>query len=1015
MGITNERMIDGYFRLISLFLLLAAAVLGQVNTASIVGTVTDATGGVVPGAEVTATHTDTGASQSVESDASGSYVFSQLPIGSYVLTATASGFKTTERSGIKLDATQRVKVDIQLEIGQVTENVTVTSAPPVVNTQNTELGVLIGERQVKQLPLNGRNFAQLISLEPGTTRSGGRTFFNGLTSDGVNITVDGTDASNPDRPSTSNFGGQTQQNILSVEFIAEFKTTTGTFSAETGRALAGGVNVITKSGTNEFHGGAYEFFRNDELDARNFFAAQRDKLRLNQFGANGGGPIVKNRAFFFFGWERVEEVRGQQVTGDVLSSSFREELLAANPELGPLLELQPTPTEPTDDPRIGFHRRSSANRNREDSFLLRLDARPLEKHHLFVSGRLLDSEASQVDLSPLNRRTFPSQDRSGTASWTWIMSPTVINEVRAGMNKQDIPRVDAAFVPRGIGNIDGFINTTGQELLRSNGGSWSLLDNLSYTTGKHSIKVGFEVRRFHNGRANFENPVYQVNSAEDLLAGRFDRVSITIGNDLTRIEEWDWGFYFQDDVRVTPTVTVNLGLRYEFFTSPKEKDDMLFNVVEDPFGPFRPRGEAIFNDDKNNWGPRGGVSWDIGGAGKNVIRAGGGVFYSPNSFREVTALVNPPDRPFRIQIFGPEVPDLRLPADEAAIIQDLSAFPAPTDRNTFDPNQRTSYSVQWSANYQRQLAKDLVAEIGYVGNRGLKLLDVQFLNERQPLGPAPGSNLEFARPNPDFGRVGFQSHSDMSVYHSLQASLRKRFSDGLQFNGHYTWGRAISIGGVDSITASGNDRLQNQIDNRRGSRGRTDFDIEHSFVFDYNWELPIESWFGTMSGLKRQLLAGWQILGITTIRSGETINVLSGFDNFGTGDAQAQRPDAVAGVESKVEGYDTSPDNQFLNPAAFADPCASRGFPRPCGLFGNLGKNTETGPSFINFDFSVFKNFRLTERVNLQWRTEFFNVFNNVNFNPPSGSRIRLSSANFGELTSAARPREIQFALKLTF
>src|SRR5690349_245828 len=329
-----------------------------------------------------------------------------------------------------------------MEVGVVSESVTVTGGASLVATQSTERGVVIGQDQVRNLPLNGQNFSQLIALEPGAVVSGGAVYFNGLSRDGVNISVDGTDASNPDRPSTSDFGGQTQQNILSVEFIQEFKTSKGVFSAELGRASSGGVNVITKSGTNQFHGTTYEFIRNDALDARNFFAARKDELRLNQFGANAGGPVLRNRLFFFLGWEGVRERRGTQISGTVPTESLRQRMLAANPAYSQILNLMPPSTEDRGDPDRGFHRRSAVRTNREDSAIARLDLNPTAKDNVFVRYSILDAYTVVPGLSPINGTEYPTQDRTGTISWNRILSAKMVNEFRAGVNKQDIPRAN---------------------------------------------------------------------------------------------------------------------------------------------------------------------------------------------------------------------------------------------------------------------------------------------------------------------------------------------------------------------------------------------------------------------------------------------------------------------------------------------------------------------------------------------------------------------------------------------
>ncbi len=989
-------------RSIAAALLLAAfPASAQVNTGTILGSVTDASGAVVTGAPLTVTHAGTQAAYNAETDSSGNYVFERLPIGEYRVVVRANGFKSSERTGIRLDATQRIKIDFAVEVGSVGESVTVQGGAPLVSTQNTEMGVVIGEEQVRNLPLNGRNFAQLIALEPGAVVTGGAVYFNGLTRDGVNITVDGTDASNPDRPATSGFGGQTQQNVLSVEFIQEFKTTKGVFSAELGRAASGGVNVITKSGTNEFHGSVYEFLRNDAMDARNFFAARKDKLRLNQFGATLGGPVLKNRLFFFAGWEGVRERRGRQISGEVPTDSLRQRMLAANPLYAPLLALLPPSTEDRGNPDRGFHRRSDVRTNSENAAMARLDFNPTTKDSVFVRYNILQSYTVVPSLSPVNGTEYPAQDRSGTLSWNRILSPRTINELRVGVNKQDIPRATQAFIPQQIGNLTGFLSTPNQELLRANGGSWTLIDNFNLNAGRHSLKAGFELRAFHYGRANHEAPAYEIPTLADLLASRFTNAYVTIGNNLRRMKEKQWGLYLQDDFRVSARLTLNLGLRYEYFTPVTERDGLLFNVVDSPYGPFRRQGERIWEPDRNNFGPRFGLAWDIGGDSRNVIRGGAGVFYSPNTYREVTAFVNPPSAPYSVQLSATDFPNLRYPVDIRTI--DLSQFPGGTSRNVFDPFQRTTYSTQWTLDYQRELSRDLVATVGYVGNRGLKLLTLHWLND---IDIQTGR-----RPVPTIARISYQEHSGMSTYHGLQTSLKKRFSRGVTFNAHYTYGKGIQLGGVDNMTAATVQGVQDH-SNIRASRSRNLADINHNFVADYSWEPAFDRWFHANSGAMRQIAGGWQLFGIWSMRSGTPLLILSGRDNYGTGTTQGQRPDLAGGVPVFAGDYRTSNTHAFLNRAAFTDPCDARSLRRPCGLYGNLGAFPLSGPGSFNFDFSVFKNIAINERARLQFRGEMFNLFNRPNFSNPG---VTLTSSTFGQVTAASNAREVQFALKLMF
>lgn len=411
-------------------------------------------------------------------------------------------------------------MDITLEVGSVTERVEVTDSVPLVNTQSVTGGVAIKNQQVLEMPLNGRNFSQLIQLEPGVVMTGGGIFFNGLTRDGANITVDGTDASNPDRPSTQNFGGRSQMNILSIEFIEEFRTSAGVFSAELGRAASGGVNVITKSGTNEFHGSIFEFFRNEKLDARNFFAVRKDPLKVNQFGAAVGGPILRDKLFFFGGWEGSRVRRGLQVSGDVPTQALRDRMLASIPAYKDILDLTPLPNVPgvgTAD--IGFHRRSDLFRNWEDGLTLRLDYRLGNKDSFFARYSFLDSDARQPNLQPKNGTVFPAQDQSATASWSRIFGNSMLNELRVGWNKQDLPRAEEAWFGnhQRIGNFGGVLPTVKQEVLQANGGSVTVLDNFSLTRSRHSLKFGFENRRFHYGRTNYENPAYQYDTVEEIV------------------------------------------------------------------------------------------------------------------------------------------------------------------------------------------------------------------------------------------------------------------------------------------------------------------------------------------------------------------------------------------------------------------------------------------------------------------------------------------------------------------
>ncbi|HUS05479.1 MAG TPA: TonB-dependent receptor [Bryobacteraceae bacterium] len=977
-----------------LLLITSAPLLAQSNTATILGTVTDNTGAVLPGATVSAVNVATQVAKTTASGPNGEFEIPLLSVGEYAVSAELSKFKRSVRTGILLDAGQKAKLDFSLHIGDVSDHITVEAAASLLATQTPERGVVIGSGQVDNLPLNGRNFSQLISLEPGVVVGGqinGAITFNGLPYQGVTINVDGTDAANPDRPTTSNFGGQTRMNIISQDFIQEFKTTQGVFSAETGRASAGSVNVITKSGSNQFHGGVFEFVRNDRFDARTFFARTKDKLRLNQFGATLGGRILRDKLFFFGGWEGAREVRGQQLTGTVPTALLRDMMLSANPAYSPILTLMPAVTEPiANDPYRGIHRRSDVRSGRENVYMGRLDYAPGSRDNLFARYTILNAFVVQPDLSPVNGLTYPSQDQTATLSWSRTLTPQSVNEVRFGFNKQDLPRTYASFAPFATGQLSGFISTTTMKFLRANGGSFTLLDNFSHTMGRHSLKTGFEVRRFHYGRSNYQNPIYFMDTLSDLLNSSPRSINVnTLFLPVTRMQTTETGLYVQDDIRATSHLTLNLGLRWEYYTPPTESNGNLYNVVESPYGPFRKKGDPLWDRDLNNFGPRLGLAWEMFGSRKDVLRAGAGVFYSENMLRNVSNLTQPPQTPGFLLIDRADTPNLKYPFDVATL--DTSKLVAPLSRLLSDPKHRTTYSEQWTLDYQRELLPDLVATVGYVGNRGLKLLQLQFLNQ---------VGADGRRPVPTVGQIRYEANNGSSVYHALQTSLRKRFSHGFLLNAHYTYGKSLTYGGSEE----GINDIQDP-NNIRGSRSRTTLSLTHVLSINYGWDLPLQRLLATAHPIGRALVNGWRLNGITNIRSGFPLNMDAGKDNFGSGQNLGQRPNYVGGdIRAGTDDYRTSNLHNYINRAAFA--------PNGKGEYGNVGGYVLTGPGNQTFDFSLFKNTVIRERTTLQFRTELFNLFNHANFSNPS---TNLNSSTFGRITGTGPAREIQFGLKILF
>jgi outer membrane receptor protein involved in Fe transport len=430
---------------------------------------------------------------------------------------------------------------------------------------------------------------------------------------------------------------------------------------------------------------------------------------------------------------------------------MRQQMVQATPAYGErfsgpvgeapsLLDLLPLPNVAGGTEFLGFHRRSESRTEDQDVFLARLDFHITDSDTVSVRYNIMDSESFIPDISPLNGTVYPPQDRYGTLSWSHLFGATMLNELRLGVVKTDMARRQQAFIDgtQWPGNIEGVFSHDRQELLEANGGSVTIADNLSVSKGAHSLKFGFEDREFHYGRWNFENPHYRFNTVQQVIAGTPESVFITVGNPLRRYESSHWGAYIQDDWRICPNLTLNLGVRYEYYSPPVEKiGNFFWNVVDDPFGAFAPQGTPPWEPDRNDFGPRFGLAWDIRGDAKTVVRAGAGVFYAPNTFRELTIMGNPPELPYDVTVFRTSFPDLSYPTNILDGSFDPTNVPGGVSRQSFDRFQRTTYSEQWTLNVQREIMPDLAFEIGYVGNRGLKVLGTHFFNEIEPELPGP--------------------------------------------------------------------------------------------------------------------------------------------------------------------------------------------------------------------------------------------------------------------------------------
>lgn len=1038
----SQRVVSTITMILTLVCLCAAPLSAQTFRGTILGTVTDSNGAVIPGADVMAINIGTGIMRSTVADADGNYTISELSIGNYEIRAQKSGFQSTKVTGVIVEVAGDRRVDVTMAAsGPETEVVTIAPVAQV-ETTNTTLGGTIQGKQVSDLPVNGRDFTKLLTLVPGATAdpsgatdspgSFGLFSANGNRGRSNNYLLDGTDMNDGYRnlPAINEAGVfGTPATILPVEAIAEVAVLSN-YEAEFGRNSGAIVNIVTKSGTNQFHGSLFEFVRNDVFDARNVFNPEpnpQSAFRNNQFGFSLGGPIAHNRTFFFTAYEGQRERVGLNSRarvpdpGEINDAALS--LIASggtvNPVIARLLERNPwpTPNQPlSPDTNTNLFVTTRAL-NDVDSFIMKIDHSFNEKNQL--TGRYYYGTSNQSfplallagNVLPGFNTVTPTTVHLLSLSYLKILSPTKVNEARFGYNRFDegfFPE-DQDFDPRTIGLNTGitdaqdfglpFIRVSGFAPLGSNlslprarvDTNWHFIDNFSWKLPRHDLKFGYEFRRTfinaffdagYRGRLDFD-------SLEDFLAGRLSGGRAARGDSRRETFQNSHALYLQDSFRINKRLTLNLGLRYDYSGVIDEKQGRLSN-----FDPQRglvlvgTNGlDKLYNRDLNNFSPRIGLAWDVTGKGKTVVRAGWGLFYDAysqdffvgqlpfNTFNPGPAYnpVGPAPILFSFSTVGEIQPGVPIFTD----FLDSDVF-------SVDRNLRTPYIQNFNLNIQQELFRNVVLQVGYVGSQGRKLFRYRDIN--QPVNPAvstarPFDNGPFAPSGGTFFYVNQLETTANSSYNALQASLTLRERRGFTSSINYTWSHSIDN------ASDGQDYVANatQPDNSFRTdleRANSNFDVRHRFVATFSYDVP--------NLIKRhpRLGRGWQLNGILTLRSGSPFHVNLFDDYNGTGEF-FPRPDLVGDPYAGT----STPDN-FLNLSAFQVPCTldttnpdndgSAAFCIPgTQHFGNLGRNSLIGPGYRNFDFSIFKTTPLTERVTLQFRAEIFNLFNHPNFSSP--------------------------------
>ncbi len=1071
---------------ILLVLALAGHSFAQTFRGTILGTVIDPNGAVVPNATVTAKNVGTGIERSTTTDTLGNYTLAELQTGTYELKAQASGFQIATVSNVVVEVSAERRVDISLAVTGSETSVIVSTNTSVETTTNT-LGGTISTQEVADLPVNGRDFTKFLTMVPGATGdpsgatdspgSFGLFSANGNRGRANNFLLDGTDMNDGYRnlPALNEAGVfGTPATILPVEAISEAAILSN-FEAEYGRNSGAIVNIVTKSGTNSFHGSLFEFFRNNALDARNLFNPKPDSqtaFRNNQFGGSLGGPIIRNRTFFYFAYEGQRERVG-------LNSSARvpdpREIAAlggaSNPVIAALLKRNPWPApnrplalfDDTGAPNLFVTTRAS---NDVDSLIGKIDHQ-FDKNNQFTGRYFFGNSNQSFPLAILGGNVLPGYNtvtptRVSVVSLSYlrILSPTQVNEARFGYNRfrEGFFPEGSDFDPRTIGLNNGiagpqdfglpFINVSGFASIGSTlsvprarvDTNWQALDNFSWKLARHDVKFGYEFRRTfvnaffdagYRGRLNFD-------SLEDFLSGTLAGGRSARGDSRRGTFQNSHGGFVQDTFRWRPKLTLNLGVRWDYFGVIDEERKRFSNF--DPVKGLVLEGtgglDKLYGSDWNNFSPRIGAAWDLDGKGKTVLRAGWGLFY--DSFSQDFFVGQLPFNTFNP---GPAY----NPVGPSAILFSFSTVPQiepgvpiytdflDSDVFAVDRNLRTPYVQNYNFNIQRELFKNGVLEVGYVGSNGTKLFRYRDIN--QPPNPAvttarPFDNGPFAPSGGTFFYINHLETSANSNYNALQASFTIRNRRGWSSTVNYTWSHSIdnASDGQDYVANATQPDDSFRTDHERGN---SNFDSRHRFVWTFTYDIP------SFAPSHPRLGKGWQLNGVLTLRSGNPFHLNYNFtgDFNGTGEFFG-RPDLVGDPFAGTGGAD-----RFLNLAAFKVPCTLDvdGNCLPGSFhFGSLGRNSLPGPNYRNFDLSLFKTTAITEQVKLQFRVESFNLFNHPNLSSPLLPSF-IADAAFNGLDADGRgigflpitvtpdvgignpflggggPRNIQFALRLLF
>jgi hypothetical protein len=1025
-------------------------------TGSISGIVQDTSGAAVPNATVNVRSLETGAVRTIMTDEAGSYRALSLPVGRYEIRAEKEGFKTAVRTGIDLAVGQAAALNLSLEVGTSRQEVTVMSEAPLVDTSTTPASGLVNERQVKDLPLNGRSFDNLITLNPSTANttsyrsststgggqgnnfsvSGNREDFNLFLLNGIEYTGVSTSDVIP--------GGVSGQ-LLGVDAVREFDVVENTYGAEYGKRPGGQISLVTMSGTNQFHGTAFEFLRNSALDARNPFdqTSSAPPLRRNQYGGSAGGPIRKDRTFIFGSYEGLDWRLAQSDVTIVPDNNARQGILNGSkiglaPGIAPYFSLWPVQNGPEIGGGAAYAYSNPSQRVLENFGNIRVDHRLSSKHSLFGAYTIDDGNSLVPGNNPLQQKLSILRAHVASFQATSVFSPSVLNTFRAGFSRAkwhldgspavsdpslvfvaDQPIGALSIGSSGLGNVGSFdgAGTFGSQQIEVVARNlFTYADDVQIIKGRHQISIGGWLQRVqaNDDAADQRSGVVSFADLQHLMQGQATQVLATLNPLEIGWRQYAAAWYVQDSMKLRPNLTVTAGLRHEFNNGWNSPRGQASNFVFGPNGALLTQphiGTSVYSE--NNaiklFGPRVGIAWSPFGSTRTAIHAGAGIYYEQLDYMG-NCCDAAPLLPFNNKITV-------APSNFPIFLTPNAPVPgAKTSPAGVQPNLKTPTVEQYSFRIEQGLTNNTVLRVGYVGEHGYHLLDTVDVNTAIP---TIVNGQKFFPPkspkaNPNLGNSRYELSNANSNYNALQVDLTQRLTHGLQFRANYTWQKSLDIHSSSFLANGGVGGTTTILDpqNPRLDWGPSNFNITHRVSGNFTYDLPIgkkRALWSNLSGAADKLVSGWQWNGIITGQTGFPFTPLVGFNQSGNGDTR--NPDRVSLNPSFSGPIVTGNPNQWFNPAAFVLPLA--------GTYGNAGRDILTGPVLVSVDSSLFKTTQITERLALQFRIEFFNLLNHSNFGMPlinTFTTTGKASPTAGLINyTATTARQLQLGMKLVW